>query len=152
MPNEWISVKEKVPENREWVLIIGEFTEGGFCVPHIAEFDSGVWRVDRYVGFDYEKLIGAKVTHWMPLPEPPEELQNPVITSKSMGETCTALGEKLSETVKTEQEVVRYYSYTPTGEIQKFMMKKIKDGWRVKVCLERESEVLVVYERMVGDV
>ena len=29
MLNEWISVKEKVPENREWVLIIGEFTGGG---------------------------------------------------------------------------------------------------------------------------
>jgi len=65
----WISVKDRLPERppnvdglivrRKWFLAA---LESGVVLSLSYEFDE-----DRWQG------VGSPVTHWMPLPEPPEE-------------------------------------------------------------------------------
>ena len=61
----WISVKERLPEKYKFVL----------C------YKDGKTRIGYYIGAEYVKGVAAfadyhnhsfTVTHWMPLPEPPE--------------------------------------------------------------------------------
>ena len=66
---EWISVKDHLPEEGKVVLRYGNNIEK-YEVDYIVTFDerepSYIWAgvlVDDYL----------KVTHWMPLPEPPKE-------------------------------------------------------------------------------
>lgn len=58
---EWISVNEKVPENRDDVLI---YTSKGFYVGWYDEI--GGW-------FSGPITACKTVTHWMPLPDKPKE-------------------------------------------------------------------------------
>ena len=60
--NEWISVKARVPDDSKMVLIAGGV---GFYDKEIKG-----WRT--LVGRDSGRLIEWEVTHWMPLPNPPE--------------------------------------------------------------------------------
>lgn len=58
MNNQWISVEDRLPELGIWVLTF-DGASGiwiGYC------FD-GVWIIQGAI---------STVTHWMPLPEPPE--------------------------------------------------------------------------------
>ena len=65
--SEWISVKDRLPETHENVL---------FC-------EDGNVRIGYYLGATYSKRVATFRdlrsafsfcgTHWMPLPEPPEE-------------------------------------------------------------------------------
>lgn len=68
---EWISVKDRLPEMNKTVLIVrsGSVEIGfynakdkRFYVPNESAFDGWPIPVDG-------------VTHWMPLPEPPKEVQ-----------------------------------------------------------------------------
>lgn len=69
----WISVEERLPDTRDWVLVIGEFVpEGGWFVPQIAEYFLDSWRLDVDECSSPEDR-GIRVTNWMPLPEPPKE-------------------------------------------------------------------------------
>lgn len=68
---EWISVEERLPDPAEydWVLVNIMFNEdGSYGVPDVAEYRKGEWW-----NFD-NKLsdLGITVTHWQPLPPPPE--------------------------------------------------------------------------------
>lgn len=61
---DWISVEDRLPEYNEDVLVY--FSGGGIAPP----------RVDKTcrlynMGFLLEGVYG-KVTHWMPLPDPPK--------------------------------------------------------------------------------
>jgi hypothetical protein len=65
----WIPVTERLPNRGEWVLAYG---------PHyshiVAECDRGEWRSvyrDSETGEPWLREA-RMVTHWMPLPEPPE--------------------------------------------------------------------------------
>lgn len=60
---EWISVKDKLPEKQTRVLL---FDNGGFGVI-TGRIGSAGW----YLEGDLDKY--ANVTHWMPLPETPED-------------------------------------------------------------------------------
>lgn len=63
--SEWISVKDRMPDVGEWVLT---FSEKALVDIEDFPFDIGYLRPDgewRHIGWEYE------VTHWMPLPEPP---------------------------------------------------------------------------------
>jgi hypothetical protein len=76
---EWISVKERMPEDGEFVLIYGVgYTQAklGF----VNKILSNGMRLNFWNRLDptlqkYEiPWVGAGVvTHWMPLPEPPKE-------------------------------------------------------------------------------
>ena len=59
---EWISVKDRLPEKWEDVLICNCYSE--VDTDMIWENPSGSFE------FYFE---GGNVTHWMPLPEPPKE-------------------------------------------------------------------------------
>ncbi len=62
--SEWISVKDRLPEDDSFVITINEFGYYRFLA-----FDGECWRTDDH------KMMGlvVPVTHWMPLPEPPGE-------------------------------------------------------------------------------
>lgn len=62
---EWISVKDRLPTE-----------SGAYLVSYKFESEHRYFGVhDYYVGerFQHEGFRGLKVTHWMPLPEPPKE-------------------------------------------------------------------------------
>jgi hypothetical protein len=69
MSNKWISVKEKLPKDDEWVLCQLDdewYEENSMMVLYLTEgWNSKIW-VDGQMGTgDYD------VVAWMPLPEPP---------------------------------------------------------------------------------
>ena len=68
--SEWISVKDKMPELNTWVLIYAKFT-----IP-VFEMERGIRKTgDVYKSFYNGRFSkhGELVTHWMPLPNPPEK-------------------------------------------------------------------------------
>lgn len=65
---KWIDVKERLPERDDYYLCA---VRDDFVYPFVVikyfcngEFDITDW---------YKENCGRKVTHWMPLPEPPKE-------------------------------------------------------------------------------
>lgn len=58
----WVSVKERLPENQDIVLVRGEY--GGKATAYLYGKDSGfiVYGEDAYNVF-------GEVTHWMPIPD-----------------------------------------------------------------------------------
>lgn len=63
---EWISVKDRLPENRQVVLF---HQKNGFiyCAQYTDFFDEEYWSIDG------DCWSAKDVTHWMPLPEPPKK-------------------------------------------------------------------------------
>jgi hypothetical protein len=62
--NRWIPVGERLPEDDVWVLATAENTV--FPAAHSARFEQH-WYLELS-----RCLWGSKITHWRPLPEPPE--------------------------------------------------------------------------------
>ena len=74
--NEWISVKNRLPETEEYVLIWYSYFRYGdynrdYFMHGIARY---IKRYDMWAGADY---LGSnvKVYYWMPLPKPPKDLE-----------------------------------------------------------------------------
>lgn len=63
--NEWISVKERLPDRFEYVLVYCKGLRRDIFVSYGYRYDDTGWYVDG--------IYTTVVTHWMPLPEPPEE-------------------------------------------------------------------------------
>jgi len=67
-PDGWISVKDRLPEIGEWVLING---------PEVCqriESPSASWKAEYAWNTDHESFYYPEdITHWMPLPKPPTE-------------------------------------------------------------------------------
>lgn len=59
--SEWISVKDSEPDSLDEVLTYSENEGIG-----ISFYSNGSW-------YDYGTTKWVSVSHWMPLPEPPEE-------------------------------------------------------------------------------
>ena len=85
MMANWISVKERLPETGERVLIrshlafnisnIWGYTAISFRrseeeIEYLSQFNDDSFTCDCWDG---QESNGYTVTHWMPLPEPPEE-------------------------------------------------------------------------------
>ena len=72
MVQEWISVDERLPEND--VMVIGYTPCDGFMfVGYYHEEPKYDWKVWRIVtAMRSTKVMKKKVTHWMPLPQPPK--------------------------------------------------------------------------------
>lgn len=72
---KWIPVEEKLPEKHGGVyLCLIKFPEANMAFPHCLTWYA--YGDNGYVNgphFSDEGLDGMKVTHWMPLPEPPKE-------------------------------------------------------------------------------
>lgn len=62
--SEWISVEERLPSNETRVLIM-----------HGDVVATGVWSGLSWSAFSIDRPINIyrEVTHWMPLPEPPQQ-------------------------------------------------------------------------------
>ena len=58
---KWISVKDSLPNDKQVVLVYE---------PHCSDQPEKGITTDVYSGGDLD--YGTWVTHWMPLPEPPE--------------------------------------------------------------------------------
>jgi Protein of unknown function (DUF551) len=61
---EWISIKDRLPENQSTVLIYGN----GYDVQYFE--DNGFY--DFEIDYEFSVNKTENVTHWMPLPIPPE--------------------------------------------------------------------------------
>ncbi len=87
----WISVKEKLPELYDYVLVVADYKGTGEPKPiHIARLEREIgW---AFLGFTAEDswspvngawsdieydLTSEDITHWMPLPNPPMEKECP---------------------------------------------------------------------------
>lgn len=64
---EWISVKDRLPENGGYVVCIAKRNPFSRFMPMVARIKKNGW-----VNPITEQYI-SHVTHWMPLPEPPKE-------------------------------------------------------------------------------
>ena len=58
--NNWINVKDRLPEEGKYVLV---WESQGFA--YCEKLICGIWNIGAN--------NGAIITHWMPLPEPPKE-------------------------------------------------------------------------------
>ena len=68
--NEWISVKERLPISGQRVVV---FAKSKWGSPHVTICTFYVIRENRVIPrLRWSRGI-YEVTHWMPLPEPPEE-------------------------------------------------------------------------------
>ena len=63
-PNEWVSVEDRLPPPKQNVLAYSP--ESGIAE---ADYGDGVWMQYRW------SAVMRGVTHWMPLPAPPTELE-----------------------------------------------------------------------------
>ena len=72
---EWISVKDRLPDNKEhdWVLAQVVEDNGYMHIPKVMEYRQlrNDWFEETY-GWLSEHNGLFSVTHWMPLPEPPK--------------------------------------------------------------------------------
>lgn len=62
---KWIPVTDRLPE--EWVAVL-VWSKCGFCETAVYLGIPGKWRVT----WDHTMLDEDTITHWMPLPDPPE--------------------------------------------------------------------------------
>lgn len=61
----WISVKDRLPDNANGVIVCDEF---GFVYP------ACYYTFDKCWMYSFtDERCGHKITHWTPLPEPPKE-------------------------------------------------------------------------------
>lgn len=78
MKQQWISVADRLPEKNKNVLlfsketstVIGKYLNGLFFTETSIR-SNGNKELGTYVEFSY-KVVNLNVTHWMPLPEPPQ--------------------------------------------------------------------------------
>lgn len=75
---QWYSVtniKDELPEEYDWVLVsaVDWKNEKMRLVPIVAERRKGHWASQEDDNGDLEKWFHVKVTHWMPLPDPPRD-------------------------------------------------------------------------------
>lgn len=69
---EWISVKDKLPENGQRVIAFCSSTKKTFVAlfESNSDYKSVYWWHEGARNALY--CVVSKVTHWMPLPEPPK--------------------------------------------------------------------------------
>lgn len=60
--NEWIRVEDRLPESAGWYLVFYNGSE-----MQVAFFKGKKWPFDNHY---------HTITHWMPLPEPPKEVDD----------------------------------------------------------------------------
>ena len=65
---EWISVKDRLPKNIGLYLVLEKHWINGSPCRRIAKWNT----VDWFTADRKSKEITPRVTHWMPLPEPPK--------------------------------------------------------------------------------
>lgn len=72
MESNWISVKDRFPENGKMVIVNCEY---GVTFAEFMSFQHGntLYYTNIGIGNCEDSNSVKNVTHWMPLPEPPKE-------------------------------------------------------------------------------
>ena len=70
--NSWIPCSERLPEPNEFVLYVWRSKNGNVAVLHGWHFENRVENAWHQSGIGMSRP-NEEVTHWMPLPEPPEK-------------------------------------------------------------------------------
>jgi len=76
--HKWISVKDRLPEDGQQVIIF-IFVENGAVSERGTSSDYKDMKIahhqpsNRWYSYDNGMVSSHAVTHWMPLPEPPEQ-------------------------------------------------------------------------------
>ena len=78
LPNEWVSVEERLPEKDGWYLVYAPGYWGnskiygldGLAYSNFKQNYKVHWGIERGTGRGWPGIV----THWMPLPAPPEEV------------------------------------------------------------------------------
>lgn len=74
----WISVKERLPEEYDEILITGKAVQGGPLGVHMGEFiDGDFWFYNARFSGGCNPCLTEQVTHWMPKPPWPATLDHP---------------------------------------------------------------------------
>ena len=77
--NEWISVNDRLPETDNDYLVLTESKDifKAYFNEYSKEFGSysDIYDTDTLGYVDSEWLKYEEITHWMPLPQPPKEVQ-----------------------------------------------------------------------------
>ena len=60
----WIKCSERLPEHEQDVLVFGVFRTDGVGGIDLGAFIEGKWKL---------AMMAGEITHWMELPQPPEE-------------------------------------------------------------------------------
>lgn len=68
----WISVKDGLPENRDYVLVCCTMKVTN-KIDYINAVTMAFVCEEGFVDVELDETITEGVTHWMPLPEPPKE-------------------------------------------------------------------------------
>jgi len=90
---EWISMKDRLPEEDKQVLTYAiqskNIHDDGFPY-QTGVYIRGRWLTDHFC----ESSFIENVTHWMPLPEPPKELkdENEIATENATPQLCPPRG------------------------------------------------------------
>ena len=74
--DKWISVEDRLPSHEyDWVLVsVVDYHDPKVrLVPQVAELRNGKWMSLEDCEGDLEAWYHVKVTHWMPLPDPPRD-------------------------------------------------------------------------------
>ncbi|EFB3720455.1 DUF551 domain-containing protein [Escherichia coli] len=72
-PDSWISCSERMPNDKQYVWCWGKFYGWTECDTFEGYYD---WSRNKWWAVtDIGEEPASKVTHWMPLPEPPQEVK-----------------------------------------------------------------------------
>ena len=66
---EWVSVNDRLPEDGRYVVCIAKRNPFSRFMPMVARIEKNGWAnpiTEQYI---------SEVTHWMPIPEPPKEVE-----------------------------------------------------------------------------
>ena len=70
---KWISMEERLPEISDLVLVIANGKPKENIELINAELIASYWGDEGWIADGYDGWDKLKVSHWMPLPEPPKE-------------------------------------------------------------------------------
>lgn len=70
---KWISVDERLPEVSDVVLVVANGKPRENITLDNALLIASFWGEEGWIADGFEGWDALKVTHWMPLPEPPKE-------------------------------------------------------------------------------
>lgn len=70
---EWISVEDRLPSDREYVIVNCEYGVTGAKFVYYEEYNHKSWYINISVTPEETYRQAYKVTHWMPLPTPPNK-------------------------------------------------------------------------------
>ena len=72
---EWISVKDRLPDRGQYVLVCCTMKVTS-KIDYVNAVTMAFVCEEGFVDVELDEVITEGVTHWMPLPEPPKEEHN----------------------------------------------------------------------------